>query len=76
MNSYERVMTAMQLGQPDRVPVVEFAIDPGVRHAICPSAHETYELVDYLDLDNVGCGADFRRVEGDDESWIDEWGVR
>jgi len=31
MNHYERVMTAMRLGQPDRVPVVEYVIDPKVR---------------------------------------------
>ena len=76
MNNYERVMTAIRRGQPDRVPVVEFAIDPSVRQAICPSAKDGGDLADFLDLDNVGCGAEFRRVSGDDREWIDEWGVR
>lgn len=34
MNSYDRVMTAMKLGQPDRVPVVEYVVDPKMISAV------------------------------------------
>ena len=38
MNGYERVMAAMDLQEPDRVPLVEFFIDPRVYKALLPSA--------------------------------------
>ncbi len=75
MNNYQRVMTALSKGQPDRVPVVEFVIDPKVRQAICPGAKDFGDLADYLDLDMVGCSAAFSRVSGDEQEWTDEWGV-
>ena len=75
MNSYQRVMTALKLGEPDRVPIVETVIDPKVQQAIHPGARDAGDLADFLDLDAVGCGAVFKRVAGDDQKWIDEWGV-
>ena len=76
MNGYERVMTAMKLGQPDRVPVVEYVIDPAVRRAIAPAARDAADLCEFLDMDMVGCPAVFARVAGDDREFTDEWGVR
>ena len=75
MNSYERVLTAMKLGQPDRVPIFETVIDPEVMRAISPDARDVGELAELLDLDVVGCGPVFQRVSGDDHRWVDEWGV-
>jgi len=75
MNSYERVYTSLKGGVPDRVPIVEFVIDPKVRLAICPQCTDAGQLADYLDLDMVGCSAVFTRIAGDDQQWIDEWGV-
>jgi uroporphyrinogen decarboxylase len=75
MNGQQRVLTALRLGQPDRVPVVEFVVDPKIQRAICPTAHDFGEFADFVDLDNVGCGAVFQRVAGDDQEWTDEWGV-
>ncbi|MAE64782.1 MAG: hypothetical protein CMJ18_10990 [Phycisphaeraceae bacterium] len=76
MNAYERVMTAMRGAQPDRVPVVESAIDPKVSEAILPGVRDQGDLAEHLDLDNVGCGAAYRRVTETKNGWIDEWGVR
>lgn len=76
MNGYQRVMTAMKRGQPDRVPVVEYVIDPKVRAAICPTARDVSDLIEFLDMDMVGCPAEFVRVKGDDREFVDEWGVR
>ena len=75
MNSHQRVVTAMKLGQPDRVPIVETVFDPGVRRAIYAEASDGGQLAEFLDLDAVGCGPVFRRVAGDAERWVDEWGV-
>ena len=36
MNSYERVITALERKQPDRVPLVECVIDEGVMQAMLP----------------------------------------
>ena len=76
MNGYERVMAAMRLQQPDRVPIVELLIDPKVQKAICPGAKDFGDLADFLDLDNVGSAATFQRVEQTADGGIDEWGVR
>ena len=77
MNSHERVMTAMRLGQPDRVPIVEWVIHPKVRRAICPGPDLSFvEVAECLGLDNLDCGVTFQRIDETEDGWIDEWGVR
>lgn len=76
MNCYERVITAMKLDQPDRVPIVEYVVHPKVRQAICPTAEDNADLFEFLDMDMVGCPAIFQRVRGDEREFVDEWGVR
>ena len=74
MNSQERVLAALRRQQPDRVPVVEFVIDEGVRRALFPDAVEIGAFCEAIGLDSVGCGLEFRRhSEGDGH--VDEWGV-
>ena len=76
MNSVERVQTALRLGQPDRVPVVEFVVDEKVAAAAVPGCRDVADCMDRLNMDGVGCGARFRRVrENADGSYVDEWGV-
>ena len=62
MNSVERVKTALCLGQPDRVPVVEFVIDEKVARAAVPDCRDVADCMDRLDMDCVGCGAFFAKV--------------
>ncbi|MBT4503393.1 MAG: hypothetical protein HOC74_37025 [Gemmatimonadetes bacterium] len=74
MNSRERVIAALRRQQPDRVPIVEFVIDEGVRRALFPDAVEIGAFCEAIGLDAVGCGLQFRqRPEGDGH--VDEWGV-
>lgn len=76
MNGRERVLTALRLGPPDRVPLVEFIIDPAVYRAILPTATCQADFEEHFDFDAVGAGAKWRRVrENPDGTWVDEWGV-
>src|SRR5512136_2694238 len=76
MNSVERVHTALQLGKPDRVPVIEFVVDEKVARAAVPGCRDVADCMDQLDMDNVGCGAMFEKVRTNaDGSYTDEWGV-
>ena len=74
--SPERVNAALTGRMPDRVPVVEFVVDPKVAFALAPGARDVAEACDRIGLDGVGCGAAFRRVREDNERFIDEWGVQ
>ncbi len=77
MNSVERVMTALELRCPDRVPVLEFVVDEKVARAAVPGCIDVADAMDRLDMDGVGCGAFFRTVATHpDGSYTDEWGVR
>lgn len=75
LTSTQRVRAALT-GQPvDRVPIVEFVVDPGVARALVPEATDVAEACDRLGLDSIGCGATFRRVVESGEQFVDEWGV-
>lgn len=77
MNSRQRVFTALDRKQPDRVPIVEFVIDEKVARAAVPGCLDVADCMDRLDMDGVGCGAHFAKVdEAADGSYVDEWGVR
>ncbi|MCF7687069.1 MAG: hypothetical protein K9M98_03435 [Cephaloticoccus sp.] len=77
MNSVERVHTALQLGQPDRVPILEFVVDEKVARVAVPGCRDVADCMDQLDMDSVGCGASFAVVGREpDGTYTDEWGVR
>jgi uroporphyrinogen decarboxylase len=76
MNSTERVHTALRLGQPDRVPILEFGLDENVAHAAVPGCLDVADCMDQLDMDGVSCGAQFETTSRNaDGSYTDEWGV-
>ena len=76
MNSVERVHTALKLGQPDRVPVLEFIVDEKVARAAVPGCRDVADCMDRLDMDGVGCSAFFKTIRTNtDGSYTDEWGV-
>ena len=62
MNCVERVHAALRLEQPDRVPIVEFLIDPKVAAAAVPGCRDGADCMDRLGMDAVACGAGFRRT--------------
>jgi len=76
VNSYQRVMTAMERREPDRVPIVEWAISRKVIKAMCPAAKDQTDIEAMLDLDGVSTVAQYDKVfENADGSYVDEWGV-
>jgi uroporphyrinogen decarboxylase len=52
MNSYERVMTAVRGGIPDRVPIIELDIDPAVMDKIMPGA-DWLEFYEHFNVDGI-----------------------
>jgi uroporphyrinogen decarboxylase len=75
MNSQERVRAAL-LGQPlDRVPIVEFVIDPKVAMALVPTARDIADACDRLELDSIANSATFLRVKEQGDEYQDEWGL-
>lgn len=75
MSSTERVRAALSGQMPDRVPVVEFVVDPKVAFALVPEAPDVAAACDKLGLDSVSSSASFRRVEQREDGYVDEWGV-
>jgi uroporphyrinogen decarboxylase len=74
MNGYERVLTALRRGQPDRVPVFELGVDPKVIDGIVPGG-DLPAFVEALDLDAIGAGPYYRREQLDGNRYKDEWGT-
>jgi uroporphyrinogen decarboxylase len=74
--SRDRVFTALRRQQPDRVPVLEFVVDEKVARVAVPGCRDAADCMDRLDMDGVGCGAQFKRVRTfADGTFEDEWGV-
>lgn len=76
MTSRERVLAALRRQPVDRVPVVEFLIDPRVAAVAVPGCLDPADCMDQLGMDAVACGARFQPIEvRGPEHWVDEWGV-
>jgi len=80
MTSAERVFIALQKKQPDRVPIVEWFIDPEVIKKIYPGC-SYYDFVEKIGLDGVGINEayDFRTgvkwIDRQRGIFRDKWGV-
>ncbi len=80
MNSLERVLTALEHREPDRVPVIEWVISDKIMDALRPGC-TYFEFNDWIGLDNVGFNrSSWRRdsVVIIDEArglFRDHWGV-
>ena len=75
MNSYDRVMIALERKRPDRVPIGEFVIDKKVLDGFDKGYKDVVDFAFGEGLDLVGTVADFITVETfADGSYADEWG--
>jgi uroporphyrinogen decarboxylase len=76
LTSTERVACALRLQQPDRVPLVEFIIDPAVWSAINHSCSNAQDFMDRMGYDGVCCRPVYQWIsKNDDGTAVDEWGV-
>ncbi|MBL8026775.1 MAG: hypothetical protein JNL74_10215 [Fibrobacteres bacterium] len=76
MTSPERVRKALKLEMPDRVPILEFLMDPKVAAKAVPGCKDVADAMDQLGMDGVGCGANFAVTqELGNNCFKDEWGV-
>lgn len=80
MNSYERVIAALERRQPDRVPLVEWVVDERVMEAMLPGC-DYFAFNDWLGLDNAGMNrSSWQRdnvdyVDKEKGLFRDQWGV-
>ncbi len=74
MNSYERVMIALEAKQPDRVPILEWQISFNVIEALKPGATEMEFMAE--ELDAVSTWEDIKEKRCGDDVIIDEWGAK
>jgi len=66
----------MELGEPDRVPIVETAISMNVIKALCPEAKDRNDFEEAMDLDGVWAVVQFNKsASNPDGTYMDEWGV-
>ncbi|MDP6451578.1 MAG: hypothetical protein QF773_12215, partial [Lentisphaeria bacterium] len=75
MTSAERIFAALELLEPDRVPIMESVIDERVRRAIYPDTFESGEFAVRIGLDAVTAGLEFNRRDETSNGHYDEWGV-
>ena len=74
MNGRERVMTALRLDQPDRVPILELGVDPVVIEGVVPGG-DMPAFVEALDLDAICSGPEYGREPLEGDRYRDEWGT-
>ncbi|MGQ9682185.1 MAG: uroporphyrinogen decarboxylase family protein [Anaerolineae bacterium] len=80
LSSRQRVITALEGGIPDRVPVGEMIIDPRVIESISPGM-DYADFVDYADIDMVTCltmadsPEDIAWLDREKRVWRDKWGA-
>ena len=74
MTSAERVLTVLKRQEPDRIPTLEWDIDPDFIKKMTGGG--TYEdFVEQYDLDAVMSSPDYVKTPVGDDMLLDEWGV-
>jgi uroporphyrinogen decarboxylase len=80
MNSYERVVAALERRQPDRVPYIESVIDQHVMEALLPGC-DYFQFNEWLGIDSVGQNRsswsrdNVEYVDKEKGFFRDKWGV-
>lgn len=74
LNSYERILSVLDLRQPDRIPTFEWCINRRTLDAILPGKSE-FDFIEEYGLDGVVVYADYKKESIGGGEYIDEWGV-
>jgi uroporphyrinogen decarboxylase len=79
VNSADRVFAALRGNEPDRVPIVEWFVHPGVYKALIPGA-SWMDFVEQSGLDGISAlfvyEGTFKETPLDEKTVINEWGVK
>ena len=74
MTGLERMTTALERKEPDRVPLWELLIDRPVIEGLCGDVSRE-EFVESMDLDGITIFTNSKKAWLDDETYEDEWGI-
>ncbi|MBN1299059.1 MAG: hypothetical protein JW997_05170 [Actinobacteria bacterium] len=74
MNSRERLIAALELKIPDRIPVFENSIAPNVIEAII-GKNNLLEMVEFLDLDGIAVTINYKKDFKGSCEYVDEFGI-
>ena len=74
MNSKERLIAALELKIPDRVPIFENSIAPNVAEAII-GKNDLFGLIEFLDLDGVAVTVNYKKDFRGSSEYVDEFGI-
>ncbi len=74
MTGRERIITALQLGTPDRIPTFEWFIDSSVGNFLTGTT-DAVEMIEILDIDGMNIRPDYSRNFVDETTFTDEWGI-
>ena len=74
MTGLERMLTALQREQPDRVPLWELLIDRPVIEGLCGDVSRE-DFVERMDLDGITVFTNSKKKWLDSETYENEWGI-
>jgi len=76
MTSYERIITALERREPDRLPTFEWRISQSIIDAFCPGGTEL-DFAEKMNHDAVCCSPSFEKLEIiDEDTFIDEFKIK
>ena len=76
MTSRDRIIAALELKQPDRVPFFEMLINQKVRKAIEGKETSMADFVEKWDIDGIFAYPSYKNNYIDKNTFIDEWGIK
>jgi uroporphyrinogen decarboxylase len=74
MTGRERILTALERREPDRVPTCEWVLSPQVMKGVC-GTEDDIAFVREMDLDGISVGLDMEKTVLDAGRVRDEWGI-
>lgn len=74
MTGRERILAALRRQEPDRVPTMEWVLDPKVINTM-NGATSPMEFVKKAGLDGIAVSLNYTKETIDDRHFLDEWGI-
>lgn len=74
MTGRERVISALRREEPDRLPTLEWIINPKIIRALTEQDSEI-EFIRRLGIDGISIGTNMKKEKVDDRHFRDDWGI-